>query len=100
VVFILSSGALAKRVQRKDPEVGEHRAPKEQQQSTGLRLDDGPNDAVVFRRSSDRGLHLGHRRATRRYCHSPPVDCLEFQTPRTSYYYYLYYLYYYYFNDD
>jgi len=81
VVFILLSDTLAKRVQRKDPEDGEHRAAKEQQQSTRLRMDDGPNDAVVFGRASERGLHLNHRRATRRHCHSKPDDCLEFQTP-------------------
>lgn len=79
-VFIVSSGALAKRIQRKDPEDGEHRVAKEQQQSTGLRMDDGPNDAVVFGRTSERGLHLSHCHSTRRHCHSQPDDCLKFQT--------------------
>lgn len=78
-IFILLSGALAKRIQRKDPEDGEHRVAKEQQQSTRLRMDDGPNDAVVFGRTSERGLHLSHRRSTRRHCHSQPDDCLKFQ---------------------
>lgn len=52
-LYSLSSGALAKRVQRKDPEDGGHRTPKEQQQPTGLRMDDGPNYAVVFERKSE-----------------------------------------------
>lgn len=41
-------------------------------------MDDGPNDAVVFGRASERGLHLDHRRANRRHCRRPPDDCLEF----------------------
>lgn len=95
-----ASGAVAKRLQRQDPENGGRRAPKVQQQSTRLRMDDGANNAVVFGWAQERGLHLGRRSG---YCsdsYRQLVDCLKFpktDSSKTSYYYYFYHFY---FNID